>query len=168
MNVVYSSSDSYSPIAGVSILSLLHNNKDAEQINIYMIDNNISNENKQRFMDMVTQYGRNIVFIPQPDLNKQLDIQIDVGRWNISTFFRLFLCTILPKDIDRCLYLDCDTIIRHSLKELWEMDLEGKIVGSADDCRSDRYKTELGLSPDSTYTNNGVMLIDLKNCKNNI
>ena len=53
MNVVYSSSDSYAPIAGVSIMSLLHNNTDADEINIYMIDNNISDENKKRFENMV-------------------------------------------------------------------------------------------------------------------
>lgn len=47
MNIVYSSSDSYAPIAGVSIMSLLHNNTDADEINIYMIDNNISDENKR-------------------------------------------------------------------------------------------------------------------------
>ena len=63
MNVVYSSSDSYAPIAGVSIMSLLHNNTDADEINIYMIDNNISDENKKRFENMVDKFGRNIVFI---------------------------------------------------------------------------------------------------------
>lgn len=162
MNVVYSSSDSYSPIAGVSICSLLHNNKDAEEINIYMIDNNISDENKKRFSDMTESFGRKIVFIPRPDLNKQTDVDIEVGRWNISTFFRLFLCTILPDSVDRCIYLDCDTVIRHSLKELWETSLGDKVVAAVDDCRSDRYKTELGLPADSTYTNNGVLLIDLK------
>ena len=31
MNIVYSSSDSYAPIAGVSIMSLLHNNTDADR-----------------------------------------------------------------------------------------------------------------------------------------
>ena len=63
MNIVYSSSDSYAPIAGVSIMSLLHNNTDADEINIYMIDNNISDENKKRFENMVDKFGRNIVFI---------------------------------------------------------------------------------------------------------
>lgn len=162
MNVVYSSSDSYAPIAGVSIMSLLHNNTDADEINIYMIDNNISDENKKRFENMVDKFGRNIVFIPRPDLNKMAGVDIEVGRWNISTFFRLFLCTILPDNLDRCIYLDCDTVVRHSLREFWETDLEDKIVAAVDDCRSDRYKTELNLPCDSTYTNNGVLLIDLK------
>ena len=162
MNIVYSSSDVYSPIAGVSMISLFENNKDADEINVYLIDNNISTENKERFSRLAQNYGRNIIFIPQPDLNKELGFEIHVGRWNISTFFRLFLCTILPENIERCLYLDCDTVIRHSLKELWSMDLKDKVVAAVDDCRSDRYKTELGLSADSTYTNNGVLLIDLK------
>lgn len=48
------------------------------------------------------------------------------------------------------------------MREFWETDLEDKIVAAVDDCRSDRYKTELNLPCDSTYTNNGVLLIDLK------
>lgn len=70
MNVVYSSSDSYAPIAGVSIMSLLHNNTDADEINIYMIDNNISDENKKRFENMVDKFGRNIVLSPVPTSTK--------------------------------------------------------------------------------------------------
>ena len=77
MNVVYSSSDSYAPIAGVSICSLLKNNTDADEINIYMIDNNISAENKQRFENLANEYKRNIIFIPQPDLNKQAGVDIE-------------------------------------------------------------------------------------------
>ena len=161
MNIVYSSSDSYAPIAGVSIMSLLYNNRDADDLHIYMIDNHISYTNKERFQKLVSEYGREITFIPKPDLEKETGVTIETGRWNISTFFRLFLCTILPKDIDRCIYLDCDTVVRHSLKELWETDLGSCIVAAVDDCRSDRYKTELGLPEDSTYTNNGVLLIDL-------
>ena len=70
MNVVYSSSDSYAPIAGVSICSLLKNNTDADEINIYMIDNNISAENKQRFENTYNSYhalGKNGVMDAKRD-----------------------------------------------------------------------------------------------------
>ena len=164
MNIVYSSSDSFAPITGVSIQSLLINNADADEINIYLIDNGISEDNKSKLRQLADKHNRTLVFIDKPDLNKQvgLSINIDIGRWNISTFFRLFLPTILPSGVERCIFLDGDTIVRHSLRELWEMDLEDKIAAAIDDCRSDRYKTELGLSTDNTYTNNGVILIDLK------
>lgn len=162
MNVVYSSSDSYAPIAGTSICSLLENNQDAAKIKIYLIDNNISTDNKEKLKNMVQRYGRELIFVSHVDLNKKANLKIEVGRWNISTFYRLFLCSILPNNIDRAIFLDCDTIVRHSLNELWSMDLEDKIVAAVDDCRSDQYKLELGLSPDNTYTNNGVLLLDLK------
>lgn len=162
MNIVYSSSDFFAPITGVSMQSLFFNNQDAQQLNVYLIDNNISEENKKKFFELADRYNRKLYIIPKPDLDKKAGLQIDVGRWNISTFFRLFLCTILPDDVDRCIFLDGDTIVRHSLKELWEMDLQGKAVGAIDDCRSDFYKKDLGLTSENTYTNNGVMIIDLK------
>lgn len=71
MNIVYSSSDSYAPIAGVSIMSLLHNNTDSESINIYMIDNSISAENKHRFEEMVGKYGRTITLYLSPTSTKR-------------------------------------------------------------------------------------------------
>lgn len=94
MNIVYSSSDSYAPIAGVSIMSLLHNNTDSESINIYMIDNSISAENKHRFEEMVGKYGRTIHFIPQPDLNKKAGVEIEVGRWISVPFSDFFFASI--------------------------------------------------------------------------
>lgn len=42
MDIVYSSSDSYCEIAGISMLSLLEHNKKVEELNLYLIDNNIS------------------------------------------------------------------------------------------------------------------------------
>lgn len=162
MIVVYSSSDFFAPITGISILSLLETNQDADEIVFYMIDNGISTENRMKLQSMVEAHGREIVFVPQPDLSNKLNIRLDVGRWHISTFFRLFLCSILPEHIHRCIFLDSDTLVRRSLKELWEMELEGHIAAAVDDCRSDDYKKELGAPSSGTYTNNGVLLIDLK------
>ena len=51
MNVVYSSSDSYTMVAGISMYSLLCNNKDAKELNIFMIDNQIKEEGIKTFSD---------------------------------------------------------------------------------------------------------------------
>lgn len=48
MNIVYSSSDSYAPIAGVSLYSLLKNNKQCKELSVFIIDNNISEKNKEK------------------------------------------------------------------------------------------------------------------------
>ena len=48
MNIVYYSSDLFSEMCGVAIQSLCENNKDADDINIYVVEDNISDENKKR------------------------------------------------------------------------------------------------------------------------
>lgn len=162
MNVVYSCSDSFSPITGVAIQSLLHNNTDVEELNVFLIENNISQENKEKFNKLAKMYNRSLYILPNPDLNQIAGLEINIGRWNISTYSRLFVCSLLPDYVDKCITLDADTLVRHSLKELWETDLEDKLVAAVDDCRSDLYKKDLGLTSNSTYTNNGVLLIDVK------
>ena len=46
MNVVYYSSDFFSEMCGVSIESLLENNTKTDEINIYIVEDNISDINK--------------------------------------------------------------------------------------------------------------------------
>lgn len=162
MVVVYSSSDYFAPITGISILSLLESNHDSDNLTIYLVDNGISAENRLHLQHMVQEHGREIIFVPQPDLTARLKTELNIGRWHISTFFRLFLCSILPDSVHRCIFLDSDTLVRHSLRDLWEMELGEHIAAAVNDCRSDDYKTELGAPASGTYTNNGVLLIDLK------
>lgn len=113
------------------------------------------------------KYNRYITFLNNIDVEKMAGTKINVGRWNIGTFYRLFLGSILPKSIDRVMYIDCDMIIRHSLKEIWEMDMYNNYVMGADDCRSGAYRKNIGLKPNQIYINNGFLLINLKAWRNN-
>ena len=161
MNIVYSSSDSYSEICGISIVSLLENNKDVDSIDIYIIDNGISDDNKDKLQNTVKKYSRKLTFVSKIDLESITKTSIYVGRWNIGTFFRLYLSSILPESIDRIIYIDCDVIIRKSLANVYNLNLNGCLVAAVDDCRSNLYRIEIGSLPNNPYVNNGFMLIDL-------
>lgn len=167
MNVAYSASDLYSELAATSIASLLENSKDVDEINVYIIDIGISEKHKQDLVDLATTYGRNLEFLEDLNVEEIAHTKINVGRWHISTFSRLFLLHVLPEDLDKVIYIDCDIIIRHSLKTLWEMDMEGTWCMSADDCRGKMYRKEIGIPMDSIYTNNGLMVIDLEAWRQN-
>lgn len=167
MNIVYSSSDSYAEIAGTSIVSLFENNKNVDDINLYIIDNGIADANKKNLFSISNSYNRKIVFLNSLDIEKMADTKINVGRWHISTFYRLFLCSILPEKIERVIYIDCDMIILNSLKNIWEMDMQGYFAMGADDCRSGSYRVNIGLEPEHIYINNGFLLIDLKAWREN-
>ena len=161
MNVAYSTSDLYSELAATSIASLLENSKDVDEINVYVIDIGISEKHRQDLLDLAAAYGRHLEFLEDLNVEDIAHTKIDVGRWHISTFSRLFLLHVLPEGMDKIIYIDCDMIIRHSLKTLWEMDMEGTWCMSADDCRGKMYRKDIGIPMDSIYTNNGLMVIDL-------
>lgn len=167
MNVVYSTSDLYSELAAASIASLLENSRDADAINIYVIDIGISPKHRQDLLELAAAYGRRLEFLEDLNVEDIAHTRINVGRWHISTFSRLFLLHVLPAGIDKVIYIDCDMIIRHSLKTVWEMDMEGAWCMAADDCRGSMYRRDIGIPAHSIYTNNGFLVIDLAAWRDN-
>lgn len=161
MNIVYSSSDSYAPIAGVSIYSLLCNHEDCDKLHLYIIDNQISLHNKHRLETLCAQFDRPVDFIPIADIERLVGKSIDIGRWNISTFGRLFLASLLPEDVEKVIHIDCDTIVTDSLLPLWNMDMGTQVVAGVLECIGDNYKKELGLSPQDIYINAGNIMLNL-------
>lgn len=159
MDIVYSSSDVYSEICGVSLVSLFENNKDVEEMNIHIIDNEISEINKEKILSLGNKYNRIITFV-KVNLEDIIG-KIDVQRWNISTFGRLFEATIFP-NLDKVIHIDCDTIIKGSIKELWELDMNDFVFAGAPDCVSDMYKTNIGLKIDDNYMNAGCIVLNLR------
>jgi lipopolysaccharide biosynthesis glycosyltransferase len=68
---------------------------------------------------------------------------------------------LLPPEIRRVLYLDCDVIVRGDLSELWNVNLSGKTVAAVREVTDYTWHSRLGLPAGAPYFNNGVMLIDL-------
>lgn len=159
MNIVYSASDLYASLAGISMTSLLMNNMDVPHIRIFILDNKIGKENREKLRKTAEKFGREIRFVP---LTKILEnVSFDLKRWNISTFGRLFEAASLP-ELDKVLHIDCDTIVDGSLKNLWETNIENHVLAAAPDCVSDAYKINIGMAPDDLYIQAGVILLNLK------
>jgi lipopolysaccharide biosynthesis glycosyltransferase len=69
---------------------------------------------------------------------------------------------MVPESVDRILYLDCDTVICDSLKELWETDMEGKTIAAIEDVATCIFQSETDSPEPYRYICSGVILIDLK------
>ena len=158
MNVVYSASDLYSSLAGISLTSLLVNNVDVDEIHVIIMDNGISEGNKEKLKLTVQKYGRDIRFVP---LSSSLEgTNINIQKWNISTFGRLFEASSLP-DLDKVIHVDCDTVVDGSLKPIWDLDMSHAVIAGAPDCLSDAYKSNIGLQSTDTYVNAGLLVMNL-------
>ena len=161
MDILYSSSDSYAFLTGISIFSLLENNKSCDRIHIYIMDNHISAENKDKLVEVANNYKRQISFVPMPDMKELTGQEIDTRRWNISTFGRLYMASALPETVHKVLNIDCDTIILDSIEPLWNADMSGKVFGGMLECINDRYRKNVGKTSGDYYLNGGIVFLNL-------
>ena len=82
----------------------------------------------------------------------------------MATYYRCILAEILPNDIDRLLYLDCDIVILGSIKSYWLTTLDGIGVAAVEDigCKEEGRYEILKYPMEDSYFNAGVLMINLK------
>lgn len=155
----------YVMLVGVMIHSVCKNNKDQEVRFHIVIDENVTEEDRNDLRDVA---GRNVVLFYEVGSQAFLSMPLfpHISR---ATYYRLLIPQILPEDIHKVLYLDCDIIVRHSLLPLWETDIDGYAVAAVIDNLDSDIGTfnRLRYSPQLGYFNAGVLLLNLKYCREN-
>ena len=139
VNIAYSFDDNYAQHAGCSLISLLENNKDIEEIDIYIIDAKIGNEKKTKIIHIANKSGRHIDFLDLWELTKEQDIE---PRFPRCAYGRLFLAKL--KHVDKILYFDSDTIIMRSIKELAELNMTNYLTAGVQDTVNPYYVYQIG------------------------
>ena len=98
--------------------------------------------------------------------------QLKVTHWHSqAAYLRLLIVEILPKSIDRIIYLDSDLVVEGNLRQLWEAEVGDNLAlavqdfwnpyVSCPDALPETYE-QLGISAHTPYFNTGVMVINLK------
>lgn len=85
-------------------------------------------------------------------------------RYPKEMYYRLLAPLILPKELNRVLYLDPDILIINPLHPLWEVDLQEKTFAAAAHTGLTEMANEINqvrLDTEHEYFNSGVMLMDL-------
>lgn len=163
MNIFYFTSDLFTSVAATSIVSLLENNKHFKEINFYIVDDGITNENKKALTSMIEKYKRRICFIPAPDPVKIFDFPFKNKYQLGHSYPRMCIGQLLPKTVEKVLCLDSDTLILGNLDELWNIDMGENILAGVVDCMNLKaYKKQFQLLTDELYCNAGVFLVNVK------
>lgn len=163
INVVYASNDAFARHLGTSLYSLFDRNRDFDEISVFVLTLGLSEENQRRLWNIADQFGRNLTCLNLDDLRNRIGYEVDTGGFDISIMLRLFMGDMLPQQIDRVLYLDCDTVVLQSLKHLWREDLCGNIVGAVmEPTIYPEVKRSIDLGEEDPYYNSGVLLVDLR------
>jgi lipopolysaccharide biosynthesis glycosyltransferase len=161
MDIVYASDDKFVWIMGVSMLSLMDNNQSVDNICFHVLDDAINKENQEKLVSLIKKYGRECIFYPVHDIVESIMKGQKASRGSTSMFSRLFIGKILPANLKKALYLDCDTIVLENLHELWNSDFEDNILIAVNDCFSKMHRKWIYLRENDVYFNSGVMLIDM-------
>lgn len=167
LHAVYAADDNYAPYMGISMYSLLINNSEHfDRIYVYVLDNGIGAKNHSLLKKQADVF--NNVELLFHDISQKIDeIKPKYATgWSNSIFGRYFIDDIVGEGVDKLLYLDCDTIVNNSLKELIDTDISDYYAAGVVDGFSHRQIEYLGLDKKRMYVNSGVLLINVKKWKN--
>ncbi|MCL2718132.1 MAG: glycosyltransferase family 8 protein [Lachnospiraceae bacterium] len=170
MHIIYTLDDNFAMQTGVSLTSLLMNNKNAIEINVHIISHQLSLENKLRLEKCIKDYKRNVFFYNQSGIEKYSKKLYITDNWSLATYLRLFVVETLPIHVERAIYIDSDTLIMNSIEPFWETEfLENKMVCGVtrDNYRvvnKNHYKY-LNLNEDDVYINAGILLMDINSLR---
>lgn len=161
MHIVLASDNNYAPFVAVTLVSILRANPAIECLHVHLLANGVSDDTLQKIQDIP---GRERLHLHTYDISNLREmLQVDVpDTIAMSSYARLFIADLLPTDIDRVLYLDCDVVAADDLTALWQTDMKGAwVAGVLDVLYGDEPKTAVGMAPTAPYLNAGILLINL-------
>ncbi len=159
-NVGYAVSNEFVPILAVSIVSLCKNIQDTDILNLYILNSDISSENKRKLSKLkkIKNFKLHYIYCDN-SLFKNI-----VPGISIHSNYRLMIGSLIP-EVDKILFLDADIVITKPLKELWTIDLKDNYIGAVIDPGVElQYKYTIADKekfPNKRY-NTGLMLVNLK------
>lgn len=162
LHIAYSSDDNYAQFLGTSLYSLLENNIiDFESISIHILSNNISGSNKKHLEHISKKFNSECIFYNMSDIEDRLK-GVVVKTIAISAYARLFLPEILPQEVSKIFYLDCDSIILGSFKELWDTPMGDNLIFGVEDVIPSKFKEKMGMLPREQYINSGMLPMNIE------
>lgn len=138
----------------------------------HILSFNLSAQDKRRF-DIIPFNFPQISFcfydLSEIILRDALFSGVDVSRdRSLATYARLLIPELLPIDIHRCIYMDVDAIVCHSLRDFYDLELmDNLIAGVRDTNPLSRQRNVLmgGGINEYVYINAGMIVWNLDACR---
>ncbi len=160
MDICLASDENCLILMKVLIRSVIENNKEST-INFHLFVSDMSQQSVDSLKKIESPKINVWIYELENEITK-LRSQIK-NKWaeknSYMTYARLFMPYLLPKSVNKFLYLDCDTLVVSKLDDLFKMDLGENIVAGIMDVLPFFYKRYKGLE-NSCYINTGILLID--------
>ncbi len=155
------SDGNYSKFPATTILSVLENNRN-NKLFFHLVVSGVSVENKNKIKSIFGEYSQEYKFYDSSTKSSEEIIKLikenNQSRFGIGAYLRLLIPSLLPRDIDKVIYLDSDIIVNDDIKEYWEIAVDKFFVAGFNHVGHVKIKEwKLGQ-----YINTGSMLMNLK------
>lgn len=161
MNIVCATDDNFVQHCSIMLTSLLVNNSDVQ---IYVLTEGLKPENEKIIREEVEDKGGKVDFcIVDSSIVEKFPMPEGAGLQHISraTYYRLLISDLLPKSVEKVIYMDCDIIVNKSIQELWDTDLSGYALAACKQIGFGYEAERLGYPIEYGYFNAGVNMINL-------
>lgn len=169
MNIVCATDDNFVQHCSIMLTSLLLNNNN---VSVYVLTEGLKLENEKRIREEIEEKGGKVEFcIVDSSIVDRFPMPSIQGLSHISraTYYRLLIAELLPDNIEKAIYLDCDMIVNHSIDELWNLNIDGYALAASLQIGYGYEALRLGYPIKYGYFNAGMNVINLKYFrKNNI
>lgn len=168
--IFFTMDDRYAPYLDCAIRSIVQNASRAHTYKLIVLFQELSEENKQKIRSGV-EAPFQIEFVQMrkglEQITDRAENRLRCDYFTMTIYFRLFIAEMFPQ-YEKGIYLDSDIVVPGDISELFQIDLQGNIIGA---CRDHsvaaipellRYmEYAVGVDP-KKYINSGVLLMDLK------
>ncbi len=164
IHIAFNIDGNYVRHCAVTMVSLFRNNPE-ERFTVHIVSDGLPDADKAA-LGRLAESHRNTVryYTPDPEALSGLTIRKFSKRISMATYYRCILADILPREIGKVLYLDCDIVVAGNITPFWDMDVEGIGVAAVEDigCREAQRYEILQYPMQDSYFNAGVLLINLE------
>ncbi|MEI2653948.1 MAG: glycosyltransferase family 8 protein [Microthrixaceae bacterium] len=163
LDLLIASDANYLPHAVTALTSVCEHNRH-HGIVIHYLHPGLADAEAARVRSHFERYGAEVRFVEVD--TARLGRYRTVFHFTTATYFRILCGDLLPRDVERVLYLDCDVVVRADVADICSADLGGGIVGAVRDAHlgDAPWKQKLNALTGANmqdYFNTGVLVIDV-------
>jgi lipopolysaccharide biosynthesis glycosyltransferase len=162
MIIVCATDDNFVQHCCVMLVSLLMNNRD---VVIYVLTEGLKPENQRVIEEEVAAKGGTLHFrIVDPSVIDRFPMPggAELAHISRATYYRLLIAELLPLQVEKVLYLDCDIVVNGPIDQLWHTPIDGYALAAVLQTGFGSQAVRLGYPMEYGYFNAGVALMNLR------
>ena len=161
---MFACDEAYAMPLATTLRSIVEANASNWPLEFHVLSDDFSERTRGRLVNSLPKGSATIRCVPVGlNLFREFSTLRHISK---VTYARLLIPRVFPATVSRVLYLDADLLVLNALGPLWEIDLDGAVVGAVSDVfivpaiNAGAPGSE-GVPQVRDYFNAGVLLIDL-------